>query len=371
MERLIHQLKCVSHLHASQQNYAFCCIFPESNSYFPEYFVRNLLLLCDFTKSGNWDTKPTKTKSTGSDMVKSSSRSAHDDRIPDVIGKIKDEYSMLRPAEQAVANAILSNVQNAVVASNAEIADQAGVSQPTVTRFCRAIGCKGVRDFKLQLARSLAVGEAFLAADIPQTDTGDLPVFWSSVLGEARRALREVEGQVSPSNVLAAAEILAMAPRVATFGVGGSSATIAMEAQVRLFRYGVAVEACHEPYVARMTAATLKPKEALLVISATGRTLETIDAVKIAKRYGASTIAITRPDSPLASSADIALTVNIGEYPDALTPSASRFAFLAILDVLAAGTGYRMGPQARENLRRIKFNIMETGSGPELGPLGD
>lgn len=304
-------------------------------------------------------------------MVGSSGADTQVDRFPDIIGKIKDQYSMLRPAEQSVADAILSNVQNAVVASNADIADQAGVSQPTVTRFCRAIGCTGVRDFKLQLARSLAVGEAFLAADTPDSDGGDLPAFWTSVLGEARRALREVEGQVSPTDVLEAAEILAAAPRVATFGVGGSSATLAKEAQVRLFRYGISVEACYEPYIARMTAATLKPKDVFLAISATGRTPEAIDAVEIAKRYGASTIAITRPDSALAQAAEIALTVDIGEYPDALTPSASRFAFLAILDVLAAGTGYSMGPQARENLRRIKFNIMDSGRGPELEPLGD
>ena len=83
--------------------------------------------------------------------------------VPDIIGSIRDRYPALRPAEQAVADAVLSDVEAAVAASNAEIAARAGVSEPTVTRFCRAVGCDGVRDFKLQLARSLAVGDAFLA----------------------------------------------------------------------------------------------------------------------------------------------------------------------------------------------------------------
>ena len=292
-------------------------------------------------------------------------------RLPDIIGKIKDTYSQLRPAEQSVANAILSDVQEAVRASNAEIALRAGVSQPTVTRFCRSIGCEGVRDFKLQLAQSLAVGEAFLTSDTTETPPGELPPFWVSVLGEARAAIREVERQVSPEDVLNAAEVLAGAGRIATFGVGGSSASLALEAQVRLFRYGLAVEVCREPYVARMTAATLKPGEVFLAISATGRTPEAIEAVEIANRYGAATVAITRPGSPLAQAASIALSVRIGEYPDALTPSASRFAFLAILDVVAAGTGYRLGPRARENLRRIKFNIMHARPSETLEPLGD
>jgi DNA-binding MurR/RpiR family transcriptional regulator len=47
---------------------------------------------------------------------------------------------------------------------------------------------------------------------------------------------------------------------------------LADEAQVRLFRYGVPVTACREPYIARMTAATLKPGDVFLALSATGRT---------------------------------------------------------------------------------------------------
>jgi RpiR family transcriptional regulator, carbohydrate utilization regulator len=39
--------------------------------------------------------------------------------------------------------------------------------------------------------------------------------------------------------------------------------------------------------------------------------------------------------------------------------------------VVAAATGYRLGPVARENLRRIKFNIMDARAGEKLEPLGD
>lgn len=292
-------------------------------------------------------------------------------RPPDIIGQIRDRYGELSPAEQSVADAVLANVENAVRSSVADIADSAGVSQPSVTRFCRSIGCEGLRDFKLQLAQSLAVGEAFLQAETPKLPPGELPPFWTSVLGEAHAAIRQVQLQLAPQNVLDAAEVLANSSRIATFGVGGSSASLALEAQVRLFRYGLAAEVCREPHVARMTAATLKPNNVLLAISATGRTREVIDAVEIANLYGAKTIAITRRGAPLAEKASIALSVRIGEYPDALTPSASRFAFLAILDVVAAGAGYKLGAEARENLRRIKFNIMRASPGEGLEPLGD
>ena len=294
-------------------------------------------------------------------------------RLHDIIARIKDSYPGLSRAEQSVADAVLSDVQAAVDASNAELAIRAGVSQPSVTRFCRSIGCEGVRDFKLQLARSLVVGEIFLAADnpLPATEVGATPPFWTSVLGEARLALREVERQLDPALVLAAAALLASARRVLVLGLGGSSSALAEETQNRLFRYGVPVTACKDPYLARMTVATFHPDDVVIAISATGHTREVIDCLNIARTYRARTIAITTPGSALAHSAEIALTTRIAEYPDTLTPSASRFAFLAIIDLVAAATGYQMGPLARENLRRIKFNLVEMGAGRSIEPLGD
>jgi DNA-binding MurR/RpiR family transcriptional regulator len=294
--------------------------------------------------------------------------------VPDIIARSKDCYPDLRPAEQSVADAVLSNVQAAVEASNAEIATRAGVSQPTVTRFCRAIGCEGVRDFKLQLARSLVVGDLYLAADATTTNPSDAarPPFWESVLSEARAAILAVERQLDPAKLMQAAELLTQSGgRVFVLGLGGSSSSLAEETQNRLFRYGLGVTALKDPYLARMMVATCRPGDAFVAISSTGRTREVIEAVEMARHHRAATIAITTPDSDLARAADVALTVAMPEYPDTLKPSASRFAFLAVIDLMAAATGYTIGPPARENLRRIKYAIQTHRRGATLEPLGD
>ncbi len=295
--------------------------------------------------------------------------------VPDIIARIKDSYSDLRPAEQSVADAVLSDVQAAVDASNAEIAMRAGVSQPTVTRFCRAIGCGGVRDFKLQLARSLVVGELYLSADATQPASADtaLPPFWDAVLAEARAAIHAVERQLDPALLIQAAALLAQAGggRVYVLGLGGSSSSLAEETQNRLFRYGLGVTALKDPYLARMMMATCRPGDAFVAISSTGRTREVIEAVEMARHHRAATIAITTPASDLARAVDVALTVAVAEYPDTLKPSASRFAFLAVIDLLAAATGYALGARARENMRRIKYAVQTHRRGAALEPLGD
>jgi DNA-binding MurR/RpiR family transcriptional regulator len=294
-------------------------------------------------------------------------------RVRDIIAAIKDGHASLTRAEKAVADAVLADVQAAVDAPNGELARRAGVSQPTVTRFCRSIGCDGVRDFKLQLARSLVVGELYLAPTAPpkRADGPERPPWWLSVFGEARAALSAVETQLTPDDLQRAADLLARAGRVVVFGLGGSSAALAEETQYRLFRYGVGITALKDPWIARMQAATFKPGDVVIAISATGRTREVIETVDLVRHYGASAIAITAPGTDLARAADVALTARVPEFPDTLTPSASRFAFLAVIDLMAAATGYRLGPSAQENLRRIKYAVLSRRPGAVLEPLGD
>ncbi|RVB46592.1 MurR/RpiR family transcriptional regulator, partial [Mesorhizobium sp. M7A.F.Ca.CA.004.05.1.1] len=126
-------------------------------------------------------------------------------RIPDIISLVKDSYSELRPAERRVADVVLDDVKYAVDASNAALAQRAGVSEPTVTRFCRAIGCEGVRDFKLKLAQSLVVGALYLAKSPSVSNDNGMP-FWNAVFGEARRALQEAERQLDPAQLQKAAD---------------------------------------------------------------------------------------------------------------------------------------------------------------------
>jgi DNA-binding MurR/RpiR family transcriptional regulator len=297
--------------------------------------------------------------------------SAYDRRIPDILSQIKDAYLGLRPAERRVADVVLADVVFSVDASNAEIARRAEVSEPTVTRFCRAIGCGGVRDFKLKLAQSVVVGRLYLNLAQPPAPPDNVSPMWNAVFGEARNALSAVERQVDPNEVVRAAEMIARAHQVVVFGLGGSSTALAQETQYRLFRYGVVVSAHADPYIMRMTASTLKPGDLVIAISATGRTPEVAEAVEIAKHYGASAIGITAPDTNLARVCDIALTVDIPEFPDTMKPTASRFAFLAIVDLVSVAAGYRLDKPALETLRRIKYNVLAHRKGKELEPLGD
>jgi len=293
--------------------------------------------------------------------------------VEDIISRLKEARAGLRPAERRVADAVLGDVEFAVRASNAELAQRAGVSEPTVTRFCRTIGCHGVRDFKLRLAQSLVVGTAYFQQPPRIADNGSeamLP-YWSSVLHQAREAINEVDRQLDPQHVRTAVDMLAAARRVMVFGVGGGSTSIAQDTQYRLFRYGISVTAYSDGQLMRMVASTLGADDVVIAISATGRSAEVIDAARLAGEYHARVIAITQPGSPLTEAADVVLGISIPEIPDVLKPTASRYAFLVVVDLLATGVAYRLGRDAQETLRRIKYNLVKLRDDEVLEPLGD
>ena len=289
----------------------------------------------------------------------------------DIISIIKQTVPSLRPSERRVAEAILADVDFALHSANGELARRAGVSEPTVTRFSRAVGCAGVRELKVKLAQSLVVGRIYLE-EPPQagSDVGK-PTVWQLILEDIHRAINSAERQLVVADFERAANVIATCGKLVTFGVGGGSTTLANEAKHRFFRLGVAVSNYSDGQLMRMVAATLEKKDVVLAISATGKPKEVIDAVTIAKEYGATVIAVTKPNSPLAAAADIALGLYVPETPNALKPTASRYAFLAALDLLAALTAYRNPRETQERMRRIKYALGNFGGGEAQGPLGD
>ncbi|WP_298877230.1 MurR/RpiR family transcriptional regulator [uncultured Bradyrhizobium sp.] len=289
----------------------------------------------------------------------------------DIVSVIRQSAPSLSPSEQRVAMALLADVEFAIHASNAELARSARVSEPTVTRFSRSVGCRGVRDLKVRLAQAMAVGRIYL--ELPPHVGTDLarPALWRSVFQEIRRAIAAAEEGLRREDIDRAAEAISRCSKLAAFGVGGGSTLAAMEVQNRFFRLGIAVSHSSDPILMRMIAATFGRGDVVVAISTTGMANEVIEAARIAKQNSALVVAITKPQSKLASIADIALGVHVPEAPDALKPTASRYALLAAIDLLAASTAYCKPLEAQTRMRRIKYELLKGTDGSSNGPLGD
>jgi DNA-binding MurR/RpiR family transcriptional regulator len=194
---------------------------------------------------------------------------------------------------------------------------------------------------------------------------------WRSVFQEIRRAISSVEEQLRKEDIEKAAEAIAACGKLAAFGVGGGSTVAVTEIEHRFFRLGVAVSHTSDPHLMRMIAATLSKGDVVIAVSTTGNAADVIEAASIAARYVATIVAITKPGSRLALLADIALGVHVPEALDALKPTASRYALLATVDLLAAATAYSRPRESQERMRRMKLELLRSTNGNADEPLGD
>jgi len=74
-----------------------------------------------------------------------------------LLDSIHTHLDSLSKSERKVALAVLKNPELAIAENITALARNAQVSEPTVVRFCRAIGYDGWQEFKLKLAQGLAL----------------------------------------------------------------------------------------------------------------------------------------------------------------------------------------------------------------------
>lgn len=276
-----------------------------------------------------------------------------------MVDQIKQLAPSLSRAERKVADAILADPPAVVGLSIAKLASAAGVSQPTVLRFCRALGLHGYRDFKVRLAQALVARPSFVHAGIAP---GDPPTVYSrKVVDSTLDMLLNVRGAIDHDAVDRAVDALGRTPgdgSVLFCGFAASGA-VAMDAAYKFFFLVAPCFAYTDSHMQYMAAGTLRSKDVLVAVSHTGRTRELIRTAKLARERGATVIAITTPGSPLADASSIVLAADVPEDTDVYTPSVSRIVHLLLIDVLAVGVALRQGQRTEMRVRTMKRIVQD------------
>ncbi|TJV02343.1 MAG: MurR/RpiR family transcriptional regulator [Mesorhizobium sp.] len=273
-------------------------------------------------------------------------------------------------SDRRLAGLVLSDLDFASKAAISEIAGRVGVSEPTVTRFCRNLGCEGLRDFKFYLAQAIAIGGQYLSPEPLSRDAREQRIA-SAITEAAISAIQRASENLDMTTLVAVAERLATSGNVLCIGSGGISSMMATEMQNRLFRLGLPVLAQIDGQLQRMYAAVATPETTLVAFSVSGYARSVIEAVQVAQQYGATTIAITAPDSALSKVADTVIHLQPLEDGNIYKPTSSRYALLAIVDMIVTSVAETRGPKVLENLRRIKQSVNTLKVDDPRLPLGD
>lgn len=278
-------------------------------------------------------------------------------RDDNLLEDIQARLDNLNKSERKVAEAILRDPSAATRYSIAALARAAEVSEPTVNRFCRGFSATGFPDFKIRLAQSIATGTPYVGQNIEPDDSP--AEFADKIMLTTIANLDKARQALDPNDIATVVDYLIQAKQISFFGMGGS-ASVAMDAQHKFFRFNIPVSSYDDALMQRMVAAGSGVGDAIVLISFTGRTRETVEIAHLARANGATVIGITNPDSPLAEVCTAVLGVTAPEDTEVYMPMSSRIIHLTVIDILATGVTLKRGPDFLEHLRKIKESLKAT-----------
>jgi RpiR family carbohydrate utilization transcriptional regulator len=264
-----------------------------------------------------------------------------------------------------VAELVLQDPARAMRLSMAAVAGAAGVSEPTVMRFCTGLGFEGFQSFKYALAEALAIGIPVTHSAIQLDDP--VSAVAAKIFDHTLSSLDRTRRSLDVNAVTAAVDLLLQARDVLFVGLGASG-IIAQDALQQAVLFGVPCAAPVDLHHQFMSASMCRPGSVLVAISNTGRTTSILDITAQGKRRGAKIIGVSGSQTPLLDMADVGVVLRTFEDTDIYTPTISRLAGLVLIDVLATAVAVRRGPEHLERLGQMKeaLSSFRGSSGGEL-----
>ena len=270
---------------------------------------------------------------------------------PRAVGpQIRMRLPSLTPLEGKVAADILGRRDISPDMSLREVAEGSGVSEAMVVKVAKKLGFAGFREFRAGLIEYYGSESASLHSEISAEDTAGEVV--QKVFRTAMQALEETFAILDLEAFERAADYLHRTRQRDFYGLGGS-AQIARDVSHKFLRIGIRTSVFDDAHMMMMSAALLTPDDVAVAYSHSGNTSAVIEALELARRNGARTIAVTNyADSPLARLADVVLCSTAQNSPLLGENATARIAQLNLLDALFVATAQRDRKTADANLSR-------------------
>lgn len=256
----------------------------------------------------------------------------------DLTQRVNAYRKNMTPAQISLADTLLLDLGAAAHLTIAELAERAGVSSATITRFCETLDYSGYADLKaaivVALDRKRNNSEKFAIAEGDVTESDSIDETLYKISHQAAEAITDTARIVDRAALDIAAAAVINCRRLDIYGLG-SSFLAATDLQLKLHRIGLTAFCWSDTHLALTSAAVLTDKDVAIAISHSGVTSETFQMMETAKKAGATIIAITNhPASPIGRLADHILVTSAKESRFRSGAMTSRLVQLAMVDFL-------------------------------------
>ena len=230
-----------------------------------------------------------------------------------------------------VADYLMQHAEDAQYLSISSLANECGVAEATIFRFCRSLGFQGYNEMKIALAKATATATPTAAKLEPGADT---QLLITHAYNTAVEALNGTRNMLDAEAIDRAATLLQRARQVYFFGQGGSQ-VLAGDIWARFSMLSTKFRTAGDSHMQAITASLMGPEDVIMFISYSGCTRDMMDTLHLAKENGAKVILVTHyADAPGAVLADVVLLCGAKENPLDSGSVPAKLAMLFVANVL-------------------------------------
>ena len=274
----------------------------------------------------------------------------------DLESRIAEQFDSLSPKQQTLARLILDNRYYASFASAAELGAKVDASAATVVRLCQTLGYQGLPDLQEAIRKDLP--SYLTAVERLEQRLGAMPVngeLPQRVFATDLQNLQRTANTIVAAPFDAVVERIAAAREVIVVATGVAAAP-ALFLAYSLQVIGLRSRSIHEGDVAlAVNTAHLTSDDVLIGIGVWRYVRSTVEAMALARDYGATTIAITDSVvSPLARNAAFAFEV----ATDGVAHSLSMTAMMSLINALLAGVSLANPARTSQALQRVDSQFL-------------
>jgi RpiR family transcriptional regulator, carbohydrate utilization regulator len=268
-----------------------------------------------------------------------------------MLSKIRALLPNLTPAEALAAQRLLDDPRLVLDATISELAAAWRVSQPTLVRLSKALGCSGFQALRVQVSQAVALMDAQAAPLQALRFEDDHDEVMAKVFAHATASLQQTREALKSRALDAAVADVAAARRVMLFA-DSSAQHIAQEAAARFLRLDTALMVWSDFASQSQVSALAERGDVVLLLSLGGRAPQWPGLRDTLLQRHAKVLTITTSGSPLARAVPDHIALDVAQSNDPFMPDVSALASLLLLESLALAVALKRGKALARKLQR-------------------
>ncbi len=268
-----------------------------------------------------------------------------------MLPKIRAQLPHLTPAEARAARQLLKDPHLLLHASIGELALAWNVSEPTLVRLAKALGCPGFQALRVQVTQALALMDAAAPA-LPglrfEDSSGDVI---GKVFAHATAALQQTRAALKSGVLDEAVNELVAARRLILFA-DAAAQHAAQEAAARFLQLDMPLLVFTEFASQSRMAALTQAGDVVVLLSLNGKSPQWLRHVETLAQRQVAVLALTTSGSPLARAVPHHIALDVAASGDAFMPDVAPVASVLLLESLALAVALRRGKALARKLKR-------------------